>query len=103
MTCYNTLRPGAAVLVRTRVGTLPTGQGLVLWLSAAAAVSPTDGGYEVVYKGEWPRGNPYATVHVARDRVKLPPTPEPPASAASSCASATTVAAAPMPRGSPCA
>ncbi|KAL6639317.1 hypothetical protein ACP70R_023047 [Stipagrostis hirtigluma subsp. patula] len=100
------LRPGTEVLVRTRTGTLPTGQVLVLWLGAVV-VSATEGGYEVVYNGEWPRGNPFATVHVPRDHVKLPkrsPAPtqslqEVPPSAASSCASATaTVAVAAAPK-----
>ncbi|KAL6639278.1 hypothetical protein ACP70R_023008 [Stipagrostis hirtigluma subsp. patula] len=94
----SSLGPGTAVLVRTRVSTLPTGQTLVLWLGAEVVSANVDGDYVVVYNGDWPRGNPHAPVHVARHHVKLPPPPQskPTSSAASSCTSPTTaVTAAP--------
>ncbi|KAL6896739.1 hypothetical protein ACP4OV_007311 [Aristida adscensionis] len=98
-----TLRPGTAVLARTRTATLRTGQVLVLWLKAVV-VSATEGGYEIVYEGGWPRDDPCATVQVARDHVRLrtptpsttPPPPQLPSSTARSRSStATSVATAP--------
>ncbi|KAL6639313.1 hypothetical protein ACP70R_023043 [Stipagrostis hirtigluma subsp. patula] len=98
-----TLRPGTEVLVRTRTATLRTGQVLVLWLSAVVVSAP-DGGYEIVYNGKWPRGNPHALVHVARDHVKLPKLPRmppppksklPPSAASSRASAVTALAAAP--------
>ncbi|KAL6896740.1 hypothetical protein ACP4OV_007312 [Aristida adscensionis] len=75
-----TVRPGTVVLARTRTATLRTGQVLVLWLKAVV-VYATDGGYEIVYDGGWPRDDPHATVRVARDHVRLPnkssPSPSP--------------------------
>ncbi|XP_062186686.1 uncharacterized protein LOC133890284 [Phragmites australis] len=94
------LKPGTAVLVRTRTAIQAMGKAVVLWLPATV-VQPTDGGYEVVYKGKLPREDPYATVHIARDHVRVqkpstttPPPSQPPSSAASSYASATTTMAA---------
>jgi len=66
------LRPGTAVGVRTRTTTLKTGEVLVFWLRATiVSPSPTRGGYEVVYGGDWPRGDPYGTVHVPRRHVRM--------------------------------
>ncbi|KAF8700821.1 hypothetical protein HU200_034185 [Digitaria exilis] len=62
-------------------------------------VSPTQEGYEVVYDGSWPPGDPYGTVHVPRRHVRMiKPSPSslPPSCAPSSSASdtiATTAAA----------
>ncbi|CAL5063869.1 unnamed protein product [Urochloa decumbens] len=87
------LRPGTEVGVRTRTTTLKTGEVLVLWLRAMV-VSPTHAGYEVVYDGNWPPGDPYGTVHVPRRHVrKMEPSPSP-SSAPSSSASHTAAAAA---------
>ncbi|KAL6896767.1 hypothetical protein ACP4OV_007339 [Aristida adscensionis] len=95
-----TMRPGTAVLARTRTATLRTGQVLVLWLKAVV-VSATEGGYEIVYEGGWPRDDPCATVQIARDHVRLrkptpstiPPPPQPPSSAARSRSSTASSAA----------
>ncbi|KAG2636990.1 vegetative cell wall protein gp1-like [Panicum virgatum] len=76
------LRPGTAVGVRTRTTTLKTGEVLVFWLRAMI-VSPTRGGYEVVYDRNWPPGDPYGTVPVPRRHVRTikpsssPTTPAP--------------------------
>ncbi|RLN36443.1 ESX-1 secretion-associated protein EspI-like [Panicum miliaceum] len=92
------LRPGTAVGVRTRTTTLETGEILVFWLRAMI-VSPTRGGYEVLYDGNWPPGDPYGTVHVPRRHVRMiessssPTTPlpsMPPSSTPRSSASHTT-------------
>ncbi|KAJ1254484.1 hypothetical protein BS78_02G281100 [Paspalum vaginatum] len=99
-----TVRPGTLVGVRTKTTKLKTGQVLVLWLRAMV-VSRTDAGYEVVYEGNWPPADPYGTVHVARDHVRLikaspslttppPPSSLPPSTTNSSCASATTATVA---------
>ncbi|CAL5087835.1 unnamed protein product [Urochloa decumbens] len=86
------LRPGTEVGVRTRTTTLKTGKVLVLWLRAMV-VSPTHAGYDVVYDGNWPPGDPYGTVHVPRRHVrKIEPSPSP-SSAPSSSASDTAAAA----------
>ncbi|KAL6896766.1 hypothetical protein ACP4OV_007338 [Aristida adscensionis] len=86
---------------RTRTATLRTGQVLVLWLKAVV-VSATEGGYEIVYEGGWPRDDPCATVQVARDHVRLrtptpsttPPPPQPPSCASRSRSSTAASAAA---------
>ncbi|RLN33669.1 hypothetical protein C2845_PM03G06870 [Panicum miliaceum] len=92
------LRPGTAVGVRTRTTTLKTGEVLVFWLRAMV-VSSTHGGYEVVYDGNWPPGDPYGTVRVPRRHVRMvepspsPTTPAPslpPSTAPGSSASDTT-------------
>ncbi|CAD6218052.1 unnamed protein product [Miscanthus lutarioriparius] len=76
------LRPGTVVGVRTRTTTLKTGQVLVLWLKATV-VSSTHAGYEVVYDGNPPSGDPKGTVRVARHHVRViktspsPTTPPP--------------------------
>jgi len=68
-------------------------------------VSPVHGGYEVVYDGNWPPGDPYGTDHVPRQHVRMikpsrSPTNPPPSlppyrySAPSSSASDTTTAVA---------
>ncbi|CAN6211643.1 unnamed protein product [Urochloa humidicola] len=94
------LRPGTEVGVRTRTTTLKTGEVLVLWLRAMI-VSPTNGGYEVVYDGNWPPGDPYGIVHAPRRHVRMietasPPSQKPTSCAPSPCASATTAAVAAM-------
>ncbi|CAL5072699.1 unnamed protein product [Urochloa decumbens] len=87
------LRPGTEVGIRTRTTTLKTGQVLVLWLRAMI-VSPINGGYEVVYDGNWP------PVHVPRRHVRLidpsPPSQKPTSCAPSPCAPATTATVAAM-------
>ncbi|CAD6336410.1 unnamed protein product [Miscanthus lutarioriparius] len=65
------LKPGTVVRVRTRTATLKTGQVLVLCLKATIVSSSTDGGYEVVYDANWPRGDPKSTVHVAPHQVRM--------------------------------
>ncbi|XP_062186704.1 uncharacterized protein LOC133890311 [Phragmites australis] len=74
----SSIREGAQVRVRTPVGTLRTGQRLVLWLSAVvvSAVDEEDGYLSVVYNnGTFPRDDPFGTVRVARKHVKnMPPT-----------------------------
>jgi len=66
------------VRVRTRTATLKTGQVLVLCLKATIMSSSTDGGYEVVYDANLPRGDPKSTVHVAPDQVRvIDPSPSP--------------------------
>ncbi|CAN6182652.1 unnamed protein product [Urochloa humidicola] len=92
------LRPGTEVGVRTRTATLKAGKVLVLWLRAMI-VSPTHGGYEVVYDGNWPPGDPYGTFQVPRRHVrKIEPSPSPkippPSSAPSSSGSDTAGAVA---------
>ncbi|RLM85342.1 hypothetical protein C2845_PM04G24820 [Panicum miliaceum] len=66
-------------------------------------VSPTHGGYEVVYDGNWPPGDPHGTVHVPRRHVRMikpssspttPPPSLPPSSIPRSSASHTTATAA---------
>nr|AGT15992.1 hypothetical protein SHCRBa_159_J23_R_380 [Saccharum hybrid cultivar R570] len=72
------LKPGTVVRVRTRTATLKTGQVLVLCLKATIVSSSTDGGYEVVYDVNWPRGDPKTTVHVAPHQVRMiNPSPSP--------------------------
>ncbi|XP_066392639.1 uncharacterized protein [Miscanthus floridulus] len=72
------LKPGTVVRVRTRTATLKTGQVLVLCLKATIVSSSTDGGYEVVYDANWPRGDPKSTVHVAPNQVRvINPSPSP--------------------------
>ncbi|CAL5062749.1 unnamed protein product [Urochloa decumbens] len=87
------LRPGTEVGVRTRTTTLKTGEVLVLWLRAMI-VSPINGGYEVVYDGNWP------PVHVPRRHVRMidpsPPSQKPTSCAPSPCTSATTATVAAM-------
>ncbi|CAN6218074.1 unnamed protein product [Urochloa humidicola] len=63
------LRPGTEVGVRTRTTTLKTGKVLVLWLRAMV-VSSSHGGFEVVYDGNWPPGDPYGTFQVPRCHVR---------------------------------
>ncbi|PUZ72072.1 hypothetical protein GQ55_2G363800 [Panicum hallii var. hallii] len=71
------LRPGTAVGVRTRTTTLKTGEVLVFWLRAMIVLS-THGGYEVVYDGNWPPGDPYGTVRVRMVEPSPSPTTPPP-------------------------
>jgi hypothetical protein len=59
------------VRVRTRTATLKTGQVLVLCLKATIVSSSTDGGCEVVYDANFPRGDPKSTVHVAPHQVRV--------------------------------
>ena len=68
----------------------------MLWLRGMI-VSPVHGGNEVVYDGNWPPGDPYGTVHVPRQHVRMikpspspttPPPSLPPYSAPSSSATA---------------
>nr|TKW34771.1 hypothetical protein SEVIR_2G327900v2 [Setaria viridis]TKW34789.1 hypothetical protein SEVIR_2G329000v2 [Setaria viridis] len=91
------LRPGTEVGVRTRTTTLKTGEALVLWLRAMI-VSPIHGGYEVVYDGNWPPGDPYGTVQVPRRHIRMikpsPPPTTPPPSLPPFSASATTATVA---------
>ncbi|RLN33129.1 hypothetical protein C2845_PM03G06820 [Panicum miliaceum] len=59
-------------------------------------VSPAHGGYEVVYDGNWPPGDPNGTVRVPCRHVrKINPSPmtPPPPQHAPSCAAAGTTAA----------
>ena len=72
-------KKGTTVRVRTRVGRLPTGQWLVLWLSAVIVSAAEEGYLEVIYNGDFPRDDPFRTVRVARDQVKNMPPPPPPA------------------------
>jgi len=66
------------VRVRTRTAKLKTGQVLVLCLKATIVSSSTDGGYEVVYDANLPRGDPKSTVHVAPHQVRMiDPSPSP--------------------------
>jgi hypothetical protein len=58
------------VYVRTPVGTLPTGLRLFIWLSAVVISDAEDGYLEVMYKGDFPRDDPFRTVRVAKDQVK---------------------------------
>ncbi|KAG2645398.1 proline-rich receptor-like protein kinase PERK9 [Panicum virgatum] len=92
------LRPGTAVVVRTRTTTLKTGEVLVFWLRATiVSPSPTRGGYEVVYGCNWPPGDPYGTVHVPRRHVrmiKLSSSPTTPPLSRSSASLTTATAAA---------
>ncbi|CAN6218073.1 unnamed protein product [Urochloa humidicola] len=85
------LRPGTEVGVRTRTTTLKTGKVLVLWLKATIAL-PTNGGYGVVYDGNWP---PF---YVPRQHVrKIQPLPSPPTAPPSlppSCAPSSSAAVA---------
>ncbi|KAJ1279299.1 hypothetical protein BS78_04G144600 [Paspalum vaginatum] len=95
--CDACLRPGTLVGVRTRTTRLKTGQVLVLWLKAMIVSRTDDGGYEVIYDGNWPPGDPYGTVHVSRHHVRLiktTPPPPAPSVATSSCASAAATATA---------
>ncbi|XP_066396391.1 serine/arginine-rich splicing factor SR45-like [Miscanthus floridulus] len=72
------LKPGTVVRVRTRTAKLKTGQVLVLCLKATIVSSSTDGGYEVVYDANLPRGDPKSTVHVAPHQVRvIDPSPSP--------------------------
>ncbi|CAL5081934.1 unnamed protein product [Urochloa decumbens] len=83
------LRPGTEVGVRTRTTNLKIGKVLVLWLRATIA-SQTNGGYGVVYDGNWP------PVYVPRRHVrKIEPSPSPttpPPSLPPSCAPSSSVA-----------
>ncbi|CAL4969136.1 unnamed protein product [Urochloa decumbens] len=84
------LRPGTEVGVRTRTTMLKTGKVLVLWLRATIAL-PTNGGYGVVYNGNWP------PVHVPRRHVRKiepSPSPTPPPSLPLSCAPSSSAAVA---------
>ncbi|CAL5081933.1 unnamed protein product [Urochloa decumbens] len=85
------LRPGTEVGVRTRTTNLRIGRVLVLWLRATIA-SQTNGGYGVVYDGNWP------PVYVPRRHVrKIQPSPSPttpPPSLPLSCAPSSSVAVA---------
>ena len=74
----------------------------MFWLRATV-VSSTHGGYEVVYDGNWPPGDPYGTVRVPRRHVRMvepspspttPPPSLPPSIAPSPCASDTTATVA---------
>nr|TKW09411.1 hypothetical protein SEVIR_6G092800v2 [Setaria viridis] len=65
-------------------------------------------GYEVVFNGNWPPGNPYANVHVARGHFRtIEPSPSPttpasslpPSGAPSSCASVAATAPRPTTAG----
>ncbi|CAN6167350.1 unnamed protein product [Urochloa humidicola] len=65
------LKPGTEVGVRTRTTTLKTGKVLVLWLKATIAL-PTNGGYGVIYDGNWP------PIYVPSQHVrKIEPSPSP--------------------------
>ena len=77
----------------------------MLWLRGMIVSPAHGGGYEVVYDGNWPPGDPYGTVHVPRQHVRMmkpSPSPSPttlppslpPSSAPSSSASDTAAAAA---------
>ncbi|CAL5063868.1 unnamed protein product [Urochloa decumbens] len=83
------LRPGTEVGVRTRTTNLKIGKVLVLWLKATI-VSPTNGGYGVLYEGNWP------PVYVPRRHVrKIEPSPTtPPPSLPPSCAPSSSAAVA---------
>ncbi|CAN6183404.1 unnamed protein product [Urochloa humidicola] len=77
------LSPGTEVGVHTSATKLKTGEVLVLWLRATVD-TPTHDGYEVVYDGDWPPGDPYGTVCVPRRHVwviKSSPSPMPALSA----------------------
>ncbi|PUZ72077.1 hypothetical protein GQ55_2G364300 [Panicum hallii var. hallii] len=89
------LRPETAVGVRTRTTTLKTGEVLVFWLRAMV-VSPTHGGYEVVYDGNWPPGDPPRHVRMIKPSSSptTPPPSLPPSSTPRSSASHTTATAA---------
>nr|CAB3454277.1 unnamed protein product [Digitaria exilis] len=66
------MRPGTAAGVRTRTTKLKTGKVLVLRLRATV-VSPTHQGYEVIYDGSCPPGNPYGIVDVQRRHTSAAP------------------------------
>ncbi|KAK3127076.1 hypothetical protein QOZ80_7AG0567960 [Eleusine coracana subsp. coracana] len=77
------LKPGTRALVRTRTQTkIDRRTTLVVWLGATV-VSVTADGYEVIYEGNLPRDNPFATVHVPLHHVRAfnPSPPTPPAAA----------------------
>ncbi|KAL6656603.1 hypothetical protein ACP70R_004390 [Stipagrostis hirtigluma subsp. patula] len=71
------IRKGAQVRVRTPVGTLRTGQRLVLWLSAVvvSAADKDEGYIPVVYNNaKLPREDPSGIVRVSMNDVKnMPP------------------------------
>ncbi|CAN6196324.1 unnamed protein product [Urochloa humidicola] len=84
------LKPGTEVGVRTRTTTLKTGKVLVLWLKATIAL-PTNGGYGVVYDGNWPPVYvPYRHVR----KIEPSPSPTPPLSLPPSCAPRSSAAVA---------
>ncbi|KAF0922558.1 hypothetical protein E2562_038028 [Oryza meyeriana var. granulata] len=56
-----TIRAGTTVSVRTRVGKLSDGRRLVLWLSAVVVSAAEEGYLTVVYKGNFPPGDPFQT------------------------------------------
>ncbi|EEC75762.1 hypothetical protein OsI_12660 [Oryza sativa Indica Group] len=64
------MEAGTTVSVRTRVGKLPGGRQLVLWLSAVVVSAAEEGYLTVVYKGDFPPGDPFQTVRVARKDTK---------------------------------
>ncbi|KAK3127059.1 hypothetical protein QOZ80_7AG0567710 [Eleusine coracana subsp. coracana] len=82
------LKPGTRALVRTRTQTkIDRRTTLVVWLGATV-VSVTADGYEVIYEGNLPRDNPFATVHVPLYHVRAfnPLSPTPPAAASKTMA-----------------
>uniref|UniRef100_A0A0D3FLD9 Uncharacterized protein n=1 Tax=Oryza barthii TaxID=65489 RepID=A0A0D3FLD9_9ORYZ len=64
------MEAGTTVSVRTRVGKLPGGRQLVLWLSAVVVSAAEEGYLTVVYKGDFPPGDRFQTVRVARKDTK---------------------------------
>jgi hypothetical protein len=85
------LKPGTRVAVRTRSQVVIDGRTLVLWLPATV-VSATDEIYEVIYRGNLPRDNPFSTVYVPIHHVRAikltpPPPSQPPSTAADSLSS----------------
>ncbi|KAL6656604.1 hypothetical protein ACP70R_004384 [Stipagrostis hirtigluma subsp. patula] len=88
---------GALVRVRTPVGTLRTGQRLVLWLSAVvvSAAGEEEGYIRVVYNNaKFPREDPSGIVRVSTIDVKnMPPAADAPSTGASTGSSAVTTTA----------
>lgn len=65
------MEAGTTVSVRTRVGKLPGGRQLVLWLSAVVVSAAEEGYLTVLYKGNFPPEDPFKTVRVAaREEAK---------------------------------
>jgi hypothetical protein len=70
---FEPIKEGAAVCVRTPMGTTPSGLRLFIWLSAVVVSDAEDGYFEVMYKGNFPRDDPSRTVRVPKDQVKKMP------------------------------
>jgi hypothetical protein len=70
---FEPIKEGAAVCVRTPMGTTPSGLRLFIWLSAVVVSDAEDGYFEVMYKGNFPRDDPFRTVRVPKDQVKKMP------------------------------